>query len=121
MSDATRIVLLLGVMTACLLAMTLTMILTARDVRMTLQRLSAVLPDAGQALRETRQSLRHVRALLARGDKATRRVESVIDQLCDATTETLGRFTMWKGRAEQFVLGRFGNGTRGEPRQRRRG
>lgn len=113
-------VILLGTMTVCLLAITVTMVSTARAFRAMLRRLEALLPDADQALRDVPASLRHVRRLLARADWVTEHIESIIHQACDTTSRALEDVSALQRKAQGFFATRFGNGARVELRSHHR-
>ena len=121
MSEPLLLLLLLGVITASLCFMTVTLFVTARVLRTTLRRVDVILPEAEQALREARYSLRQARRLLAKGDRAAQHVESVVHRACDAAAAALERIVQLKGSVEHFVMGRLGNGAGAEPRHHHRG
>ena len=108
---------LLGLATACLFVMTLTILVMAAELRRTLRRLNAMLPDAAQALHDARRIFRQGRRLLARADVAAGHVQNVIHQACDAATDALGAIGRVKARTQRFWAKRFGNGAGAEPRR----
>ena len=103
----------LGVMAACFVAMTLTVVFTARELRHVLRRVNAMLPGATQALHEAHQ-------FLSRTNASMRHVETVVQQLCGAASDLFERWTRLKQHAEALWTMRMGNGTRAEPRLRNR-
>ena len=111
---------LLVIVTACVLAMTITVVLTAWEFRRTLRRANAILPGADRAIREAHRSLEHIRRLLIRTNDVSRHVEAVIHQACDAASDTLRRFLRVKEQAQAFWAARLGNGAGAEPRQHHR-
>ncbi len=116
----TFILLCLGLVSLCMVAMTVTLMLTAHDIRRTMRRLHAMAPAADQALREAQRVLTHARRLLARAGGATRHVESVVQQACETATETLERFNVLKLNTARFLGKWVGNGTGAEPRRHHR-
>ena len=113
--------LFLGILTACLLVITLTIFVTAGELRRTLRRLNVMLPDAARAMHDARRMLRRGRRLLARADAASGYVEAVIRQACDAATDVLNAIGRFKTRTEMLWTKRFGNGAGAEPRRHHRG
>ena len=111
---------LLLIVIACVLAMTITIVLTAREFRRTLRRVNAILPGADRAIRETHQSLEQVRRLLTKTNHASAHIEAVIHQACDAASDTLRRFMRVKEQAQALWSARFGNGAGAEPRRHHR-
>ena len=99
--------LFLGIATACLVIMTLTILVTAGELRRTLQ--------------DARRMFRIGRRLLARADVASGRVEAVLHQACDAATDVLVAIGRVKARAQTLWTKRFGNGAGAEPRRHHRG
>ena len=106
----------LSVMSVCLTTMTVTLLVTARDLRATLRRLHDMLPRADRTLQEAHHSLRLVRQLLIRADDSTRRIEAVLARACEASLEVFDQFARWRQRTQRFFTKQFGNGSRGEPR-----
>ena len=120
MLDPALAMLLVSLATLCLIIITVTVVMTAAELRSTLRRLEAVLPDAGEALRELRRSSRQVRQILTRANMATRSVEGVILRACEAASEALERVALFKESAQQFWATRFGHGAGAEPRPHHR-
>ena len=112
--------LFLGIATACLLVLTLTVLVTAGELRRTLQRLNVMLPETAQAVHDARRLLRQGRHLLARADAVSGYVEAVIRQACDAATDALGAVGRFKARTQALWTKRFGNGAGAEPRRHHR-
>jgi len=101
------IILLLGLISACLLAMTITCVQTARKMCRTLDRIDAMLPAVHRIVRDAHDSMQQVR--------------SVVHEACAVTSEALGRARQFAGRVQSFMTGHVGNGARGEPRHTRHG
>ena len=120
MSDTSISLLLFAATTCCLIAIALTIMWTAAELRRTLRRINTVLPEADQALRATRRSLERANRLLVKADRATTHVETVIHQVCDAASDSVDRFTRFKQRAQALWAGRFGNGAGAGPRRHHR-
>ena len=108
----------LFLITACLVSLTITVILTAVEVRRTLRRVNAILPEAERALQEAHQAFRHSRRVLAGAARTTQYVETVAQQLCEAITDALNRITFLRNRAAAWITGHLGNGAGEEPRSR---
>lgn len=108
MTDASLMVLLLGVISVCLMVMTVTLVVTARDVRRTLRRMHVTLTEAHQVLARTRRITRHVDAVVQKG--------------CAVALQVLDPVLALKDRAQAFleahVGNHAGNGARSEPRRR---
>ena len=102
-----------GLVSLCLLVTTITFVLTARDFRQMMRRMSAVLVSAEKTLRETHQ-------LFHRLSGAVRHVETLVHEACDAASETAERIMALKARAQEFLAHQFGNGARAEPRSHHR-
>jgi hypothetical protein len=108
----------LFLITACLVALTVTAILTAIEVRRTLRRVNAILPEAERALQEAHHAFRHSRRVLAGAARTTQYVETVAQQLCEAASDALHRVSFLRNRAAAWIAGHVGNGTGAEPRSR---
>ena len=111
---------LLVLNSVCLALTAAAVILTARELRDTLRRLNTVLPESERTLREARRALQYLRRIAASGHQAARRVEQVVYRACDAASDALEQVARVKQRTAEMLLGRFGNGTRAEPRSRHR-
>ena len=116
MSDAALLLWLLGLISACVLILTVTLVVTARQARRTLRHLDVVLPDAAQAAREARRVMQHSRRLLVAANQATGHVEAVIRRACDAVSAALDQFDLLKERTIHVLTRPFGNGTGAGPR-----
>ena len=103
MTNLSCLVLLLGVISLCLIVMTITVVRLTCDVRRTLRRVNLMLPEA-------RRSLQHMRRLLARTNRATQQVEAVIHAACDTASGALAQVGLWKDRAQAAVSRYIGNG-----------
>lgn len=103
------VLLLLGLATLCLAAITLTVIVTAAQLRATLRRLDALLPDAGQVLSELKRSGRHMRRLLTRTDAVGEQIERVVGGAVAMASHVIER-----------VGGKFGQRAGAEPRSHHR-
>ena len=116
MTNLSLVGLLLGVMSFCLIVMTVTVVRLTCDVRTTLRRLNLILPEA-------RRSLQHVRRLLTRINRATQHVEAVIHAACETASGALARLGLWKDHVQAVVnryVGNVGNGTGAGPRRHHR-
>ena len=106
MSNAAWIVLFLGVVGVCVVALTVTVVITAAEFRRT--------------LRDTRAFLQHARRLLAKADRPLAAVEVVVQQICAAVTDTINQITRLRRRAQAFWVGHVGNGAGVDPRSHHR-
>ncbi len=113
-------VILLLLASLCFLAMTVTMVLTAREFRETLRKFNAILPGADHALQEARQSLREMHQLLARVNTASRKVEAVVHDACEVVSGTIGQVARWRRTAQTFLKTHVGNGAGADPRRHHR-
>ena len=111
---------LLVLNSACLALIAAAVVCIACELRDTLRRLNVVLPEADRTLREARRAIHHVRRITASGQHAAQRLERVVHRACDAASEALDQMVSVKQRTIHALLGRFGNGTRAEPRPRHR-
>lgn len=105
---------LFAVIAVCLVAMTVTMMITARQLHATLRRLSAILPEAGQAMREANRLFRLTH-------RAARHLETLIDDVCAVASKTVGRLTLLRRSAQRFWATRARNGAGADPRLHHRG
>lgn len=113
-------ILLLAIMAVCLIAITVTIIWTAQELRQMLRRVNALLPGTDQALREVHDSLRQTHELLTMTTKTVRRIESVVHQACDFVSDLLDQFRHLREQAKELWPFRSGNGAAGaEPRSHR--
>ena len=110
MPETSLVTILLGVISVCLIAITVTALLTAREFRMTLRRINVMLPRADRALQDAQRALSLMRQCVTRADLAAQRVEAVVHAACDAASEAVTRFNQWRDHAQQFLTHRFGNG-----------
>ena len=112
--------LLLGIMAVCLVAITVTIMLTAQELRRTLRRVNALLPGTDRALRDVQDSLRQTHQLLTMTTGTIRRIESVVRQACDLASGFLETAARLSEQAKGFWHLRSGNGAAGaEPRSHR--
>ena len=117
MPDTIPLLVCLVVISGCALAMTVTMVWTARDLSRTLHRVNAMLPSAEHALRDVHRVLGHVRRLLARANQAARHVETVVHQACETAEDVVGRFGVLKEQAQHSLKKWLGNGAGAGPRR----
>jgi hypothetical protein len=112
MSESAFFLLLVGVMAACAVVMTVTVVMTARELRRTSRRVNALVPPCRRALGQTQ-------ALLTSTHRISRHVESVILKASGAASHTIDQFLGMKNRVEQFLhdhLNDNGKGAGGGPR-----
>ena len=117
MSETSLIVVLLGLITICMVALTTVLSMTARDVRRTLRRINAMLPRCDEAIRDFHHAMGQAHQVLRQATQITKYVEAVVSKTCTAALEVIEPVLTWKGRAEAFFIERFGNGARSGPRR----
>ena len=106
MSESALSLILLAVIAACALVLTATWLAMARDVR--------------GAVQETRFAMRQARRLLARGDSATKHVETVVIQVCEAAADAVEQFSQVRKAARHLFNGNGRHGARSGPRAHHR-
>lgn len=116
MSDAPSLVVFLGFFSICLIAMTMTILVTARELRQTLQHANRALTGMDRAVGEAHRCIEYLRHIFSRADQATRHVESIVHRSCDIVSDTVDQLATFNGRAKAFLMGRSTNGTRVDPR-----
>ncbi len=121
MLDSPMLLWLLGVMSVCLVVISITMVATARELRRLLRRLNRMLPGVDRTFLELFRSLRHVRRLLAAAARASDRVEAVVQEAAGVVPGTLDQLNHWKPRAERAIKAYAGNGAGAGSRSHRRG
>jgi len=121
MLDSPVLLWLLGVMSVCLVVISITMVATARELRRLLRRLNRMLPGVDRAFLELFRSLRHVRRFLAAAARASDRVEAVVQEAAGVVSGTLDQLSHWKHRAERAIKSYTGNGAGAGSRSHRRG
>ena len=118
MTNASLLLIFAGMTCASVVTLTVALLVTARDLRATLQRLQGILPACDQTVHEARHTLAEARQLLTRTNNTTRHVESVVHQACTVASDALAQVGAWKDRAQQAWGGRLGNGARSRPRRK---
>lgn len=106
----------------CALIVTWSVMVTAFDLRLTLKRVNALLPDAEEVVKEARRSVIHVRRVIARTDHVSKQVEAVAVKACETVSEVVERVAALKLQAENSVgrwLGANGHRTRNGSRSHR--
>ena len=117
---ALLLVALLTVSTLCLVAMTVAILMTSRELRRTLRRINGVLPTADRALRELERSLQAAHQVLTTAHGAAQHVEAVIRRTHEAMSATLERVHGWTSQVERLWGSRSGNGAGGASRHSHR-
>ena len=120
MSEFPLPTLLLGVIAACLVALTVAFCATAWELRGILRRLDVMLPDLEEALREARGSFRHLRRLLAGLTRAGRQVEVIVGRVCETASDAVERVSAMGRRLRTVFTEHRGNGAGADPRWRHR-
>lgn len=109
----------LVVVSVCAVVMTVTVVIAAKDLRQTMQRLNALLTQCDHTVHDARRTLGQVHELVARTNQAARHVEGLIHKACEATSDAIERVAVFKERTEEWWTERFGNGARSGPRHGR--
>ena len=112
MPDSPLAMLLLGFICLSAITVAVCLALIARDMRLTLQRVVAMLPQCEQTVREAHR-------LLTRTNQAARRIDLVMRKACETASETIEQILFVKSKAQTFFSERFGNGAGVEPRRSR--
>lgn len=110
----------LGLVSACAVVITVTMVIVARDVRRALAHLNAMVPECRRALGQMDRSLTAARRILATVERGTRQVERVVARAADTAGGAIDRLAAWKDDAAAFFAGRVRNGVGSEPHRRYR-
>ena len=117
MSETSLVVVLLGLISACMVAITTVFTITARDVRRTLRRVNMMLPRCDEAIRDFHHAMGQAHQVLRQATQITRHVDAVVSKVCTAALDVIEPVLHWKGRAHAFFAERFGNGARAGPRR----
>ena len=120
MTTSPLLTVLLAAITGCLVALTLTMMWTARSVRLTLSRVNAILPQADQAMRAARHSFLRVHRMLVRVDRAARQIETAVKAACRPLLQVVDQVEHWRHHTGTWLTHLVGNGAGSEPRQHHR-
>lgn len=96
---------LLGVSSLCLIALTATFLIIAKDLRRLLKHLEASLPAYRQTIQEIHRTVGVARQLLVRTDEATQQI--------------VEPFVLFSEKARKFFAHYFGNGERVRSHPRR--
>ena len=113
MSESPLILALLATSTLCLVAMTIAVLLTSRELRRTLRRVNTLLPRADRALQE-------VHRLLTTVNHAAQHVETMMQRVRSAMSTTLEHVQGWTSQVERLWVNRFGNGAGAASRHQHR-
>ena len=116
MAETPLLTVFLGVICLCLISLTAVLLVTARELRLTLRRINAMLPDAGTTLHEAGRALIQLRRLVSRANVAAREVETVVHRACEMASETLEQFDLARERARAAFTKWVRNGAGVEPR-----
>lgn len=113
MAESTLLLALLTISTLCLVAITIAILLTSRELRQTLRRVNALLPRADRALQE-------VHRLLTTVNTAAGHVETMMQRVRHAMSTTLEHVQGWTSQVERLWVNRFGNGAGAASRHQHR-
>ena len=123
MTDSSLLLCLLGLISGCLLVLTLVSLHLATTLSRTLHYLNRLLPDANETVRDVGRVARRAEGVVTRLESATHALEGVVRRGCGMATEALDGMASLTQRARKALSERFGmeNGSREEPRRHRRG
>ncbi len=99
-----------GVVSVCLLVMTATLWVTARDVRRTMRRAGAVLSRCDRIARE-------VQHFVVRTDQAVRQLDGVMHRASEAAAGVMDQVESWQEAAQTWWTHSFGSRVRPGPRR----
>ncbi len=111
----------LGMIAVCALTMTIALLMTIRELLRTMRQLRAMLPRCDRAVLEAHRTLAQARQFLTRTNHASRHVETVVHQACNAASGVMEQIGHLRDRTQAFFSARIGNGTRSGPRRRSEG
>ncbi len=114
MPDGAAITLWLAVIGICFIILAVSVLVLAVECHQTLRRVNALLPRCTRAVQEAR-------LLLRRAHRTAGRLELIMNEVCETTTEAVNQVSLWGGRIRTYLTHRFGhvgNGARSEPRGR---
>jgi len=118
MAESWWTVVLLAVALKCLLVLTITFVVVARDLRRTTQRLNTILPHLDRVTQEASRTFGEARQFLVRTNHMTQRVEVVVDRACEVASDAIEQFLSLRERTRAFLVKRLaGNGARVGPRR----
>jgi len=114
---------LLGLIGLCMALITVTVMLTAWDLRRTLRRLYDILPSFERAAREASSTFAHTRKLVAQAHAISALVEGMTERTSMVMSAVAHTWNQMTRQAQQWVEHSFGkrNGTRSGPRRHARG
>lgn len=112
--NGSSVVLLLGLLTACVFVIGCTLLFTVHLLLRLLQQLEALLPDCQRTLREAQLSLGQARQLLTRGNKTMFQIQEMVSKTGSVVLDIGERLSSLKARAQNLWADRlgFGNGFR---------
>jgi len=119
--DDPKVLLCLSVISAAVAVMALALAIGAWELRRTLRRVNALLPDFRQAARELRQTARSARRVAVGVDRAVHDVRQVVHEGCEVVSSGVAELSLIQERAKALFGEHLGNGARGGPRRRYRG
>ena len=119
MTETILVELCLGLISISLLVLTATVVMTAHDLRKTLQRINAVLPAGRHVLQELERTLHDSRQVVALTQRIIRHVEAAVLKGCEAAGELIEPVMALRAKAQAFFAKQFGmsNGARSGPRR----
>lgn len=114
MPNSAVITVWLAVIGVCCMVLTAAALVLAVECHRTLRRVNALLPRCTRAVQEAR-------LLLRRAHRTAGRLELIMNEVCETTTEAVNQVSLWGGRIRTYLTHRFGhvgNGARSGPRGR---
>ncbi len=106
----------LGVISLCLITLTILLLGILQDLHRTIRHLnSSLLPTCDKAFEEAHRTLKSTRQLMARLHQTAGQVEQTVHQTQATVSEFLKPFIYLKGKAQAFFEDRFRNGAGSAP------
>ena len=96
---------LLALIAVCQVAMMVTVLIAAQELRRTSLQLNRLYPRCNQLLQKSDRAIELTRQLLTRANRSMQEVEGVLHKACSTVSESVGK-------VQTFLSQRFGNGSR---------
>ena len=103
---------LLALIAFCQVAIMVTVLIAAQELRRTSRQLNRLYPRCSQLLQKTHHTVELTRQLVTRANRSMQEVEEVLHKACGTISESVQQFLFLKGKAQDFLTQRFGNGSR---------
>ena len=121
MAESAWLVTVLSLLCFCSLALTVVMGAFFWQLRSSLRQLEAVTPDLMQLITESKEVFSKLSSVMQRADRATQRVESLVNKACDLAEDTVRHLEFVREGARTLLAKVRGNGAgRGSRHNHRR-